>query len=236
MTRAHNICQWHLSSVHPLHLSVHFLVTSASYITCFYFLSSLLLGPYICQCQSPVLEMEVSSCYFPLLELTCLTILQIYTFIDEKVHRCFISLINQCFSLFIFPTQLQSQHRQQTTNWPHLEVSKKQQIFIWKLVNKGGEKIKHLSCLSYELFFRISWCGKVVLFIFKSYLFMRDTERGRDTGRGRGRSRLPTGSPMWDSSKDSRITPRAKGRCSTTEPSRHPRKLFYKDPNWGSFC
>ena len=35
--------------------------------------------------------------------------------------------------------------------------------------------------------------------IFKDfiYLFMSDTERGRDTGRGR--SRLPAGSPMWDS-------------------------------------
>ena len=29
------------------------------------------------------------------------------------------------------------------------------------------------------------------------YLFMRDTERGK--GIGRGRSRLPEGSPMWDS-------------------------------------
>ena len=29
------------------------------------------------------------------------------------------------------------------------------------------------------------------------YLFMRDTERSRDTGRGR--SRLHAGSPMWDS-------------------------------------
>ena len=29
------------------------------------------------------------------------------------------------------------------------------------------------------------------------YLFMRDAERGRDTGRGR--NRLPVGSPMWDS-------------------------------------
>ena len=28
------------------------------------------------------------------------------------------------------------------------------------------------------------------------YLFMRDTERGRDIGRGR--SRLPARSPMWD--------------------------------------
>ena len=28
------------------------------------------------------------------------------------------------------------------------------------------------------------------------YLFMRDTEKGRDIGRGR--SRLPAGSPMWD--------------------------------------
>ena len=37
------------------------------------------------------------------------------------------------------------------------------------------------------------------IYIFKDfiYLFMRDTERGRNIGRGR--SRLPVGSPMWDS-------------------------------------
>ena len=32
---------------------------------------------------------------------------------------------------------------------------------------------------------------------FLIYLFMRDTDRGRDVGRGR--SRLPMGSLMWDS-------------------------------------
>ena len=39
-----------------------------------------------------------------------------------------------------------------------------------------------------------------------TYLFMRETgggERGRDTGRWR--SRLPAGSPMWDSIPDPRI-------------------------------
>ena len=41
--------------------------------------------------------------------------------------------------------------------------------------------------------------GCFVFAFFKKYfiyLFMRDTERGRDTGRGR--SRLHAGSPMWD--------------------------------------
>ena len=37
---------------------------------------------------------------------------------------------------------------------------------------------------------------KEILFI---YLFMRDTERERGRDAGRGRSRLPAGSPMWDS-------------------------------------
>ena len=37
------------------------------------------------------------------------------------------------------------------------------------------------------------------------YLFMRDTERGRDIGRGR--SGLPVGSLMRNSSQDSRIIP-----------------------------
>ena len=39
---------------------------------------------------------------------------------------------------------------------------------------------------------------------------MRDAERGRDTGSGR--SRLHARSPMWDSIRDSRITPWAQGR------------------------
>ena len=39
---------------------------------------------------------------------------------------------------------------------------------------------------------------RITVFFFKDfiYLFMRDTERGRDIGRGR--SRLPAGSPMRD--------------------------------------
>ena len=44
----------------------------------------------------------------------------------------------------------------------------------------------------------------------------------RHTQRGRGRSRLPAGSPMWDSSQDPGITPWAEGRHSTTEPPRCP--------------
>ena len=49
---------------------------------------------------------------------------------------------------------------------------------------------------------------------------MRDTERGKDTGRGR--SRLPTEAQCRTWSQDPGITPWAKGRCSTTEPPRHP--------------
>ena len=47
----------------------------------------------------------------------------------------------------------------------------------------------------------------------------RDTERGRDTGRGR--SRLHAGSPMWDSTRSrvSRITPWAEGGA---KPLSHP--------------
>ena len=44
------------------------------------------------------------------------------------------------------------------------------------------------------------WQELMLLFIFVKdfiYLFIRDRERGRDTGRGR--SRLPAGSPMPDS-------------------------------------
>ena len=50
---------------------------------------------------------------------------------------------------------------------------------------------------------------------------MRDTERGRDIGRGR--SRLRARSPMQDLILDARVMPLAKGRCSTDEPPRCPR-------------
>ena len=49
---------------------------------------------------------------------------------------------------------------------------------------------------------------------------MRDTERGRDIGRGK--RRLPARSPMWDSIPDPGITPWAEGRYSTAEPLRRP--------------
>ena len=57
------------------------------------------------------------------------------------------------------------------------------------------------------------------------YLFVKDTEKGRDTGRGR--SRLHVGCPMWDSIPDPRIMPWAEGGCSTTEPPRHPWSQIY---------
>ena len=53
--------------------------------------------------------------------------------------------------------------------------------------------------------------------------FMRDKERERGRDIGRGRSRLPARSPMWDSIPDPWITPWGKGRCSTAEPPRPPR-------------
>ena len=53
-----------------------------------------------------------------------------------------------------------------------------------------------------------------------SFIYSWETQRGRDIGRGR--SRLPTSSPMWDSIPGPGITPWAKGRCSTAEPPRHP--------------
>ena len=53
---------------------------------------------------------------------------------------------------------------------------------------------------------------------------MEDTQRGRDIGRGR--SRPSARSPVWDSILDSRITPCAKGRHSTAEPPRRPKKVL----------
>ena len=54
----------------------------------------------------------------------------------------------------------------------------------------GGQKCGFISILS-------SLVGKVDFFKDFIYLFMRDTEREADTGRGR--SRLHAGRPMWDS-------------------------------------
>ena len=52
-----------------------------------------------------------------------------------------------------------------------------------------------------------NWHKAVALLFFflRFYLFMRDTERGKDTGRGR--SRLPARSLIWDLIPNPRITP-----------------------------
>ena len=50
---------------------------------------------------------------------------------------------------------------------------------------------------------RVVFILKPVYFLFLKdfiYLFMRDAERGRNTGKGK--SRFPAGSPMWDSIPD----------------------------------
>ena len=62
-----------------------------------------------------------------------------------------------------------------------------------------------------------------IFFFFLNILFffMRDTERGRDISRGR--SRLPVGSPMWDSIPRPQDHNLSKGRRSTTEPPSAPR-------------
>ena len=80
-----------------------------------------------------------------------------------------------------------------------------------------------------ELLVRTVFCF-LFCFVFRFYLlFMRDRERERGKDTGRGRSRFPMGSPMRDSIPGPRIMPWAKDRCSTTEPSRWPKKsLFFK--------
>ena len=61
---------------------------------------------------------------------------------------------------------------------------------------------------------------------FRFYLFIHERrgERGRDTGRGRGR--LPVGSLMWDSIPGRWDHSLAKGRCLTPEPPRCPLIFF----------
>ena len=55
---------------------------------------------------------------------------------------------------------------------------------------------------------------------------MRDTKRGRDTGRGRSRLHAP-GAQRGIRSRVSRIAPRAKGRRQTAAPPRDPPSLIY---------
>ena len=50
-----------------------------------------------------------------------------------------------------------------------------------------------------------------LLRLFKKRFYLFFHERHTDRERGRGRSRLHTGSPTWDSIRDSRITPWAEG-------------------------
>ena len=57
-------------------------------------------------------------------------------------------------------------------------------------------------------------------FFFYLFMIVTERERGRDTGRGW--SRLHVGARCGTWSRDSRITPWAKGRCTTSEPPRHP--------------
>ena len=53
------------------------------------------------------------------------------------------------------------------------------------------------------------------------YLFILERHRKRERDTGQERSRLPAGSPMWDSILDPGTTPWAKGRRSTRCPSFH---------------
>ena len=62
-------------------------------------------------------------------------------------------------------------------------------------------------------------------FFKKYFIYSWETHRGRDIGRGR--SRLPVGSPCRSRSQDPRVMPWAEGRHSTTELPTCPDHLFY---------
>ena len=72
-------------------------------------------------------------------------------------------------------------------------------------------------------------CSHFFFFLKVLFIHERHRERGRDMGRGR--SRLPARSLMWDSIPDPRITPWAEGRCSTAEPPKCPFSSLYR---WGN--
>ena len=57
------------------------------------------------------------------------------------------------------------------------------------------------------------------------YLFMRDTERGRDTGRGEAGSMQ--GARCGTQSQDPRVMTWAQGRCSTMEPPGIPKEVSF---------
>ena len=81
---------------------------------------------------------------------------------------------------------------------------------LWKMHSLRGSRVER----TWERHFL-----KKDLFI---YSWETEREKGRDTGRGR--SRFPAGSPMWDLILDPRIMPWAEGRHSTTEPPKHPER------------
>ena len=71
----------------------------------------------------------------------------------------------------------------------------------------------------------------------KKILFIHERHRERGGDIGRGRSRLHTRSAWCGTgSQDPGILTWAKGRCSTTEPPRHPlRMAILKDPSGGAW-
>ena len=79
------------------------------------------------------------------------------------------------------------------------------------------DELTPLSLYSDLLYF--SW----LMFLKDLFIYSWETEREKEKGRdtGKGRSRLPARSRMWDSIPDPRITSWAKDRCSTVEPPRH---------------
>ena len=60
------------------------------------------------------------------------------------------------------------------------------------------------------------------------FIYSWETQSERERQRpGRGRSKLPTGGPMWDSIPDPRITTWAKGRRPTAKPPRRPHRVHF---------
>ena len=116
------------------------------------------------------------------------------------------SLTDLASWLFINPFKLSSLQKKGVNSFVKIKEN---------IVYKVPSNTLHITDAPYKLF---------LLRFFLRFIYSWETQTERKRGRdiGRGRSRLFTGSLMWDSIPDPGITPWANGRHPTAEPPRRP--------------